>query len=690
MNSKKLKVAVIGCGRMGLHHVKAIGVVETAELVAVADPHVDPVAVRDSLPAGTAVYTDVAAMLREARPDVVHVVTPPGTHVELATLALEQGAHVYVEKPFALAAAEARSIVELAKRKDRKLCAGHQVLFQDSGKRYRETMPLIGDVVHVESYFSFKTVRRAAGGGAVTPTEQLIDILPHPVYLLLSAFESAGRDMADVELRSVEVDARGEVRALLSCGDAMGVLTVTLRGRPIESYVRVVGSNGLVLADFVISGVVKLVGPGASIISAVINPFSRARQIAFGTIGNVFRMLFRKHKSYAGLAELVGAFYRSILESVPSPVSDRAIVETVRLCELIGSQLEVASVAAEQAAGERLVQVERQLLPPERSRGVVLVTGGTGFLGRVFVEELRGRGWPVRVLARRVPSASMRVPGVEYVLGDIGATLAPDVFQGVSVVAHLAAETQGKKDAHERNTVRATRTLVDAMARAGVKKLVHISSIAILKPRRPFAAALTESAPVDRDNLGRGPYVWAKAEAEAIVQELCAKHGISTRVIRLGALVDFEHFAAPGRLGREVGPLYVAMGSRGEALSLCDVRTASNVIRHYVEAFDQVPAMLNLVEAQQSTRGDLVKRLRAARPDLAVMWLPMAVVWSLSAGLGLIMKVLRPGKKALDLYSAFMAERYDNTLASRVIADAALAANAAPSVAPSAVAGGQR
>ena len=132
-------------------------------------------------------------------------------------------------------------------------------------------------------------------------------------------------------------------------------------------------------------------------------------------------------------------------------------------------------------------------------------------------------------------------------------------------------------------------------------------------------------------------------------------------------MVDFANFTAPGRLGREVGPLYVAMGTPGNRLSVCDVKTASNVIRYYIENFDEAPAMLNLVESPQPTRGDLAKRLRAARPDLSFMWLPLSVVWVLSAMLKLVLRLLKPGAKPLDLYSAFVSERYDGTLASDLI-----------------------
>lgn len=669
--NRKLKVAVIGCGRMGLHHVKAIQVVGVADLVAVTDPYADEAVVRQSLPDPVRFFRDATAMLKETKPDIVHIVTPPDTHVDMARLVLEHGAHVYVEKPFTLTGDSAQMLLELARTKGLQVCAGHQVLFQHSGQHYREYLPMLREIVQVDSYFSFKTVRRVSGG-LMSPVEQLNDILPHPVYLLLDALEAAAPDAgnAPCELRALEVDADGEVRALLRRGKILASLTVTLRGRPIESWLRVMGTNGTVLADFVLSGITRLLGPGASAISAVFNPFIRARQMVFGTIANIYRMLTRKHKSYAGLAELIEAFHRNVSEGKASPVSPYAIAETVRLCEVIGKQLEDAAAVAERAALQRLQQRESSLPAADNRRGKVLVTGGTGFLGRTLVRELRSRGWPVRVVARSLPSAAVRVPGVEYVLGDV-ATPSPDsVYSGVTAIAHLAAETYGGQEAHERNTIGATRQLLEAAAKHGIKQFLHTSSIAVLKPSRRFSPALTENSPVDAGNLGRGPYVWGKAEAERMVTEFCAAHGIEQRQIRLGPLVDYAYFTAPGRLGREVGPLYVAMGMPGNRLSVCDVNTASNVIRYYLENFGAAPAMLNLVESPQPTRGDLAKRLKSARPDLGFFWLPLSVVWSLSLVLKLVLRLMKPGKKPLDLYSAFVSERYNAALAAEVIAKA--------------------
>jgi nucleoside-diphosphate-sugar epimerase len=296
-----------------------------------------------------------------------------------------------------------------------------------------------------------------------------------------------------------------------------------------------------------------------------------------------------------------------------------------------------------------------------------VVTGGTGFLGRATLTKFRERGWRVRALVRKKPSTRSQVPGIDYVECDLGKGVDPALLRDGTVVAHLAAETAGNQAAHERNSVVATRNLLDAMQAAGVRRLINISSVAVLKPGPRL---LREDSPVDRGNLSRGPYVWAKAEAEAIALERAAAGGLDVRTIRLGPLVDFADFTPPGRLGREVARLYVAMGSRRKALSVCDVHTAADVIRGYAEAFDAAPPMVNLLEVPPTTRGDLAERTRRTRPDLKFFWMPFPVLRVLAGLATLLQKAMKPGRPALDLYAAFKSENYDPTIAQRVIAAA--------------------
>jgi nucleoside-diphosphate-sugar epimerase len=325
-------------------------------------------------------------------------------------------------------------------------------------------------------------------------------------------------------------------------------------------------------------------------------------------------------------------------------------------------------VAEENRSSEaELKRLEARLPPPETGRGRVLVTGGTGMLGKAVAAELRKLGWPTRVLARRMPPASKRIPGLEYVAADLGEAVASAVLGGVATVVHCAAETAGGREAHARNSVGATRNLITAMAEAGVKRLIHISSVAVLEGSRKTGGPVDEKTPLIHDSESRGPYVWGKAESEEMARDLCGRFGIELRVIRPGPLVDFDAFEAPGRLGREVGLFFVAVGAKRSRLSLCEVQTAANVVRGYVDDFDAAPPVLNLLEPDPPTRDELVSRLKANRPDLKVIRIPLSLLWTGSRLAVAAQRILRPAKTPVDLYGAFVSERYRTNLAAEVI-----------------------
>src|SRR3954464_1739178 len=97
-----LKVAIVGCGKIADAHASQIGRIKGCEIVGVCDR--EPLMARqlyERFPIKQH-YSDVGVMLSDARPDVVHIPTPPASHFDLAKLCLESGSHVYIEKPFTL------------------------------------------------------------------------------------------------------------------------------------------------------------------------------------------------------------------------------------------------------------------------------------------------------------------------------------------------------------------------------------------------------------------------------------------------------------------------------------------------------------------------------------------------------------------------------------------------------------
>jgi predicted dehydrogenase/nucleoside-diphosphate-sugar epimerase len=632
-----LKVALLGAGAMARHHVAAIQRLgDAARIVGVADPSSDALAAMATLVPHAATARDSARLLAETDADVAHICTPPAHHVAGARAALEAGLHVYVEKPFALEESEAAEVLSLAADRGLQVCAGHQLLFETPSRKIRALMPALGRVVHIESYFAFRQVRSGRDGHPPLSADgQLIDILPHPVYLLLSFLENAAPGEA-VELEHVRVGRGGTVHALLRCGDVTGTLVVTLSGRPVENHVRLVGTNGSLNADYVRGTVQRAIGPGASGIDKALAPYRLAKQLLGGTTVSLGRRVLRRQKSYPGLVEMFGAFYGTIRSGAPAPMTPASILETVRVCQRIAGNLR---------------PVEQPVAPVAPR---IVVTGGTGFLGREVLQQCRTTGVPVRSVARRSPPSWDRLPEVDYVQADLAQGLSDGTLRGIETVIHCAAETTGGWYAHERNSVGATEKLLTAAANEGVRNVVYISSIAVLTGADP----LTETSPLLAGKEA-GPYAWGKAQAERRARELGEELGIKVSILRPGALVDWRQLDPPGKLGRRLGNVFVAVGGRKDTLGVVDVQDVARVALWTALNGDAAPRTLNVVDPALPTKLHLVEHLRQANPGLRVVWLPRSILWPLSwMAIGL-QRVLRPGSPAINLTEVFARRAYD-------------------------------
>ena len=86
---------------------------------------------------GVSVTSDLKEVLGSPCIDAVAVITPVWTHFELAKAALENGKHVFVEKPFTSTAAQAEELIELAARKNLQIMVDHTFLFTGAVKKIR-------------------------------------------------------------------------------------------------------------------------------------------------------------------------------------------------------------------------------------------------------------------------------------------------------------------------------------------------------------------------------------------------------------------------------------------------------------------------------------------------------------------------------------------------------------------------
>jgi predicted dehydrogenase len=148
-----IRVGIIGYGYWGPNIVRNFHAHDSSEVVMVCDKSTK---CRERLGKAHPLMpftTDQDEILKSPDIDVVAVVTPVWTHFELAKKALENGKHVFVEKPFTSSVAQAEELIELADRKNLQIMVDHTFLFTGAVKKIRQLVDekALGDLYYYDS-----------------------------------------------------------------------------------------------------------------------------------------------------------------------------------------------------------------------------------------------------------------------------------------------------------------------------------------------------------------------------------------------------------------------------------------------------------------------------------------------------------------------------------------------------------
>jgi predicted dehydrogenase len=355
------KVAIVGCGKIADDHAAQLLRIPDCGIVAVCDR--EPLMARqlfDRFPVKQ-YFGDVAEMLQVARPDVVHVTTPPQHHFAIAKQCLESGCHVYVEKPFTLYAEEAQQLIALATRNKLKITVGHDDQFSHVSRRMRSMVQsgyLGGAPVHMESHYCYQLGANAYASALLgnkkhwvrqLPGKLLHNIISHGVARIAEFLTSASPTVIAQGFTSPYLSNLGEEEVI----DELRVVivdeqrttayfTFSSQMHPPLHQFRLYGAkNGLIL-DQDNETLVKLRGTRyVSYLEKFLPPLEFAGQYSRNVASNLKRFLGNDFHMKAGMKYLIESFYRSIVNGDPVPIPYREILLTATIMESIFSQLDV-------------------------------------------------------------------------------------------------------------------------------------------------------------------------------------------------------------------------------------------------------------------------------------------------------------------------------------------------------------
>lgn len=185
MEKGKIGIAILGCGRWGINHVKTAHQLFGSKLILVSDPVPEAESRVKKISDAIRFSTKIDEVINCSDIDAVIVATPAETHYRVTKNLLENGKNVLVEKPITLHPEEAKELIAIADEKNLKLMVGHLLLYHPAILKLKEIVKSgkIGRLQYIYSNrLNFGTVR--------TEENILWSFAPHDISIIQFLTES--------------------------------------------------------------------------------------------------------------------------------------------------------------------------------------------------------------------------------------------------------------------------------------------------------------------------------------------------------------------------------------------------------------------------------------------------------------------------------------------------------------------
>ncbi len=344
----QLKSSVIGTGAISKEHLSFLAKSERAHLASVCDLSKAAAKYAAQRFGAESTYTNYRQMLDEVMPDVVHILTPPHTHKQIAKDCLEAGVHVFCEKPITPTYDEFQELWTCAQSRNRWLIEYQNYCFNKKILAIQQliTDGILGEVQEVEV-----RVAVPVRDGGIFADENL----PNPIHKMPAGVihdfithlcSLVVRFIPDFERVNAVWSNHGggnlfrydDLDAIVISGSAHARIRFSCHTPPKAFEVRVRGSKGYAETDLFQPYLRCVIPRAGELLSPLINHFINGCDLVGASFTNFHNKIMQK-TVYEGMYRLLDKTYEALIDGEAPPISFLEMERTNRLVNLLLSKV---------------------------------------------------------------------------------------------------------------------------------------------------------------------------------------------------------------------------------------------------------------------------------------------------------------------------------------------------------------
>jgi predicted dehydrogenase len=361
-DGRRLRIGIVGCGKIADGHAEVVQHLPGAELAAVCDREpllAEQLAVRYGVPAW---YGDLDQMLQRERLDVVHITTPPAVHLALTRQCVAAGAHVFLEKPLALRLADCRELIDVVVSAGLQMSINYWPNFDPPALEFKDMLQrgVIGEPVHVEAFIGYD-LAGAYGQALMSDAghwvhrlpgklfqnmmdhifNRIVPLLPGPLTPDAEPEVHAFGFRRRAALRGDATDAMlDELRVVMQAGGVSAYGSLCSHARPVANTLKVYGTKNTVELDYNNRTVVLAAAQRyPSAVGRLTPPFQMASRYFAQGRKNAGQFRRSQFHFFAGMSTLLERFYTAIQTGGPPPIAYAEILRVAAVMDRIIEQV---------------------------------------------------------------------------------------------------------------------------------------------------------------------------------------------------------------------------------------------------------------------------------------------------------------------------------------------------------------